>query len=373
MKNSKRHITSIKEILDYLSIKLTGRERNTLEKQLERDAFEMEAMEGLEMLTPDEFSEDITELHGRLHKKTSGRNFSVLYRTVAGIAAIIVVGVLFFTLTQKKIEDIPIQKTVAEEKLEPIEKEKTEKNMQEEQRVKSTEPEKEVFIQKDIAPTEESGEELAFEFDEDEMTDEIAVKEMDRELAGKGEITVQEQISARTEGLAVRREKAIAGADVQISEPATSQADDREIRTNKKSLRLQEPKAAAREIEVLPGMNMENVITGTVIDAYDSLPIPGVNIVVKDDTDYPRGTITDMEGRFAIPIGQDTTVTLVANMVGMEQKEVEAVAGKMSGIALEPDMLALDEVVVVGYGITKKSDLPILADWGKFLVTPPIR
>ncbi len=88
-------------------------------------------------------------------------------------------------------------------------------------------------------------------------------------------------------------------------------------------------------------------VAGNVGDA-----LPGVTVVVKGTT---IGTVTDRDGLFAIEAGQDAT--LVFSFVGYATQEV-AVNGKTSfDIVLAEDILNLNEVVVVGYGTQKKSDI----------------
>ena len=90
--------------------------------------------------------------------------------------------------------------------------------------------------------------------------------------------------------------------------------------------------------------------TGIVKDKSGE-PMIGVNVLVKGTT---NGTITDFDGKFMIndvPSG----ATIVASYIGYLTKEVKA--GQNLIIILEEDTKTLDEVVVVGYGVVKKSDL----------------
>lgn len=91
-------------------------------------------------------------------------------------------------------------------------------------------------------------------------------------------------------------------------------------------------------------------IVGTVVD-NDGEPIIGANIVVKGTG---NGTITDLSGNFTIMA--NVGATLEISFVGYETQVVKATASKMK-IVLKDDSKAIDEVVVVGYGTMKKSDL----------------
>ncbi len=81
-------------------------------------------------------------------------------------------------------------------------------------------------------------------------------------------------------------------------------------------------------------------------------PLPGVTIQVKGTT---KGTATDGEGKFSLDV--DDGAVLVFSFIGYTTSEV-AVNGRSSlAVQLQPESKALDEVVVVGYGTQRKSDL----------------
>jgi len=89
-------------------------------------------------------------------------------------------------------------------------------------------------------------------------------------------------------------------------------------------------------------------ITGRIVDEKGQ-GIPGVNVIVKGTS---NGTQTDVDGRYSIKAADDAT--LIFTFVGYTPKE-EAVAGRTSiNASLAPDAKALEEVVVVGYGVQEK-------------------
>lgn len=93
-------------------------------------------------------------------------------------------------------------------------------------------------------------------------------------------------------------------------------------------------------------------ITGVVVDATGE-PVIGANVVVKGTT---NGTITDFDGNFSIedvPAG----ATLQISYIGYLTKEVPVGNQTALQITLTEDSQALDEVVVVGYGTMRKSDV----------------
>ncbi len=94
-------------------------------------------------------------------------------------------------------------------------------------------------------------------------------------------------------------------------------------------------------------------ITGTVTDVSDNSPLPGVNVVVKDTN---NGTITDVDGKYTLEVSADNAV-LVFSSVGYEREEMAVGSQSVIDVALSPDITALQEVVVVGYGTQKKADV----------------
>ena len=92
-------------------------------------------------------------------------------------------------------------------------------------------------------------------------------------------------------------------------------------------------------------------ITGTVVDA--SGPVIGASVVVKGTS---NGVATDFDGNFTL--NANPGQTLVISYIGYLNKEVKISANQTNyKITIEEDKQMLDEVVVVGYGTMKKSDL----------------
>ena len=99
---------------------------------------------------------------------------------------------------------------------------------------------------------------------------------------------------------------------------------------------------AAQDIEV----------KGVVTEATTNEPLPGVTVRVKDkDT----GTITDADGKYSIKAGKGNT--LVFSTIGMKQIERAVTSGAPINVTMEEDNIALEQVVVIGYGTVKKSHL----------------
>ena len=99
-------------------------------------------------------------------------------------------------------------------------------------------------------------------------------------------------------------------------------------------------------------VQQQKSVTGKVTDSTGS-SLPGVSIVVKGTT---TGTITDFDGNYTLG-NVPANATLQFSFVGMKSQEV-AVSGKTSiNITLEDETIGLEEVVAVGYGTQKKSNV----------------
>jgi len=101
----------------------------------------------------------------------------------------------------------------------------------------------------------------------------------------------------------------------------------------------------------LHGQNLRDV-TGVITDSLNKQGLPGVTVVVKGTQ---RGTTTDADGRYAVQAGASDVLTF--SYVGYQMKEMVVGNQSVIEIALQPSTNALDELVVVGYGTMKKSDL----------------
>lgn len=92
-------------------------------------------------------------------------------------------------------------------------------------------------------------------------------------------------------------------------------------------------------------------IKGTVVSGTDNEPLPGVNVVVKGNTS--TGTITDFNGTFTLSAPADAILSI--SYIGFKSQEIAVKGHKDIKIVLQEDSETLDEVVVVGYGVQKKS------------------
>jgi len=93
-------------------------------------------------------------------------------------------------------------------------------------------------------------------------------------------------------------------------------------------------------------------ITGNVFQAKDKEPIIGANVLVEGTS---IGTITDIDGNFTLEVPANSM--LVVSYIGCETQKIKVGNNQNFSVGLTDNTIGLDDVVVVGYGTQRKSDL----------------
>lgn len=95
----------------------------------------------------------------------------------------------------------------------------------------------------------------------------------------------------------------------------------------------------------------QQAITGKITDEFGEL-LPGVTVLIKGTT---SGTVTDIDGKFSLIATPEQT--LVFSFIGMKSQEIAVGSQTEINISLATDAIGLEEVIAVGYGTMRKSDL----------------
>lgn len=103
---------------------------------------------------------------------------------------------------------------------------------------------------------------------------------------------------------------------------------------------------------VVAQAQQEITVVGIVTEAGTQMPLPGVTIMEQGTN---NGTATDFDGNYTLTVPSDAI--LVASFVGYASQEIPVDGSETINITMSEDAQSLNEVVVVGYGTQKKSDL----------------
>ena len=98
----------------------------------------------------------------------------------------------------------------------------------------------------------------------------------------------------------------------------------------------------------------ELTVTGKVVD-NEGLEVIGANVTVKGSAGV--GTITNIDGQYTLKVSNPSKAVLLFSYIGMRMQEIPVKNQKQINVTMLPDNKVLDEVVVIGYGTAKRSDL----------------
>lgn len=344
-KRSRHSNNSLEKYLKYFKNFLSGRERHALEKDMMRDAFEEEAFEGLSQLETGEFSSDMAELQKRIEKRTRSRKIVAIPLLRYAAAAVLILGigtiVILVRQTSKNATELAEQKinedTMLQQKttLHPEDdslkkniayKPDTKKESRAE-RIQEIPAEKEAHAvqQPAVSPAMDiqttSPDEILYDtdFESDEMPEaeqsiQYEAEETYTDEMAKSETTVRESTRAKRVSQGKK------------SRPASSQH--------------------------LPAER--STVAGRVLSATDETPLPGVNILIKGTT---TGTVSDIDGNFRIEVPVSDSSVLQFAYLGYTTEEMEVSDIDDMTVTLNEELMALDEVVVVGYGSMKRTSV----------------
>lgn len=123
--------------------------------------------------------------------------------------------------------------------------------------------------------------------------------------------------------------------------------------TNVKYTVLDKKIILSTELREASAQQQNKAVSGTVLDTNGE-PLIGATVALKSDNS--KGTITDINGHFRLE-GLPSNAVLQVSYIGYRTVEVPVAGQKELNIVLKEDTETLDEVVVIGYGSQRKSDL----------------
>jgi TonB family protein len=351
------------DIERYLQGKMSPAERHDLERRALEDPFLADALEGAQTIPTGEFFTDLKDVRRRLAGGTSPQKKKYRHYAIAA-SILLLIGVASVLVLQspngaeKNVITLNREKPQSDEPASPGREESEPLPLQDSEIQKSEDQASPPRVESESNPPTAdddsepkqspitSGIDTSTEKDKRQSPAEsqAILKESEQE-----EVTVTSpSFAARSQGLQLK-----SGDSTLRDTAADEQAAADRLAVNeghrtgeKKRVTVAEPKSPAPAGASQNAVDM-CTIEGTVTDAEDGLPLPGVSVLSADGT---SGTITDINGRYDITVPADRTV--VFSFVGMQSREVSVPAGQSAelDVQLMEDVSQLSEVVVTGYG-----------------------
>ncbi|HEX7016670.1 MAG TPA: TonB family protein [Cyclobacteriaceae bacterium] len=315
------------DIERYLRGDMTPSEMHALERKALRDPFLADALEGASDISPAEFSSDIDALTERISRKTrSPGAVRWYYKAAAAVFLVGISAVMIFYLSNSDEATTSIALNTP--------------------------------AQSEVQQPPSAGADTAAS---QEPPGEDAAKGLDSSpaapLAAREQRRAPQDVQAESETYE-KVEEATAPADIPDAEVA-SQAEGetlaqstvpKKLKTEPAAVEVQRERGAAPSLRTFGAEATSRTVIGQVTDAEDGMPLPGVNVTAEGAA---TGTVTDINGYYEIHVPA-TAKKLAFSFVGLNT--VEAAVPQQPGdsttvdVKMAPDISALSEVVVVGYG-----------------------
>jgi hypothetical protein len=300
---------------------MSGKERNSFERELQKDPFAEEAAEGFKTITPEQATTDLSDLHAGLEKRINKRSRVIYFRIAASFAVLMLISSLFVLIQRNRSHDNGIPATAMNETLE----------------ITSHEP----LREPEIHPTssERSPEKTA------------QIRKSLPEAKDSNDIEINEFLVA-SEAAPVKDMDSVSNADIQ--KPY-------------KNENLSSAESIPRKA-VMPGLNGYH-ITGKIISSDDNAPLAGAAVTIALQGKV-AGVMTDTDGNFNIEIPDSGTYKLTASYIGSQSKVFAASGNSPVVVDLNPSVTSLSEIVVTAMGI-KREEVEENSDLGKYIPPRP--
>lgn len=298
------------DLKDYIRGQRHGKEANRLEREAMNDPFLQDAIDGYDSVDGNPMSA-IEKLEKQLASPVK-RNDKRVWILAAAAVLVLLIGIPFL-LRQPDIKDMQVASSEAVK--------------QEETAILSPESDS-VLVADNVEP--KAPQESAV------VPAPAEVKE--QKLESREAFVVQETADAAVSKEIVTGQQENAVTTIELKQvPVT------------KAIQPRQEAIQGRVAGVATASNTK-LISGKIVDEMGE-PIIGANINIKDTQ---LGTVTDIDGNFKLTVPKDENRLLTTNFIGMKSVELP-LKENMGDIILKADDMALNEVVVVGYGTQRKS------------------
>jgi len=355
--SAKRKYRTPNEYLKYLKGELSHEERYTFERDLEADPFEKEAMEGMEQVPARELEEDLLSLHADMHKRLKRRKRRTFYYAAASVASLLIVGTIFLNIyninPKSAREAIPKDETflhedVTEQADVPVQEEKArDRSIMEEADDMEQEPSKEEALPARVPVQAETPVPEQAETPAPEEARVIELVQEPLETPDQDEIISQEEEALGAMEMISDEVVGQVQAPVQEAEAPVPVSKADELVVMEAQPRRSQKKGSTQKARTqeAPSSYSTKRVSGIVVSSEDMEPLPGASLRIKGSD---SGMVADMDGRFSLVADQQAQTTVIASYIGMETEEYQLAGGTENRVVMQPDMTALDEVVMIG-------------------------
>ncbi len=340
---SKHEPLSAEWLRKYRQGELSEDDRVRLEVLRTQDPFLADALAGIEKLSSDEYATDVSALRKRLAQRQSKRNRvgAPWWAVAASLVGLFIASFLLYTFLSPPAAEPTSDTPVADESTEALAFRP--EAPQDDQQRKMLPPK-----QQATSDTRASARSM------NKVTEPVP------DPASGGEESPEENAKALTYAKEAQTSQDFAvGAQQKLVAEQLATSQDRRSNENESAAGMSDSQPPPTEVssgrKPIPESTSEvlsvTVASGLVVDEETSAPLPGVNVLLQGST---TGTVTDVEGRFSLAIPADPGL-LTFHAIGYSVKEMASSGGDTTYVSLTPDIQALSEVVVVGYGHSRQS------------------
>jgi len=306
---------SSSDLIRYKAGKMTDKERNAFEKEMQRDPFLADALEGLELVTSGEAETDLEFIRGKVSGKRR-KIHPIIYSGAAAAVVLLIISSVWLLRTDR--ENGTVQMAATEQKAVSI----------------------------------DSTGLIALVPEADKLR-ESEKKDTEALIGEKPPVSASRQKSDTIKAEAAAKEEVVIAEDIVQFFTVTDIIRTDTTISAKGLVPENEARAKMAGVSLQPATGEAPRITGIIYSKDDSLPLPGVAVSIKGMANI--NALSGLDGRFTLPVKPDSNIFLVANFIGMMTTEVRAGTENPLRIEMVSDLTSLDEVVVVGYGSQRKA------------------
>jgi hypothetical protein len=354
---NKHRVNDFKKFLDYFRGLLSDKEKHAFEKEMMQDPFEEEAWEGLSQLPADELEADLYSLQGRIRESNQQKKnrFLPVFRYAAAAVLLVAAGITILLIRQSAEKASSLRELAqAEDTLHLRRKNAIRQDDSLNKNIAYIPEEKEEAspvpfagqtgkIQPDRTYSSERSKAAPVAVPVENHTGSSTEYESPEDIVISG-YEAEDAIVTSERPKETRQEPSEKAKSSQTQSPESSAR----IRSKAKDSEIS---AIAYADEIASG---KTLVRGTVVASSNGEPLPGVNVIVKGTS---QGTVSDIQGNFTLEVPSGSETLLTFNFIGYETKEFKVSDNKEITLAMNEDITSLDEVVVIGYGAQKKSDM----------------